>query len=363
MLLLFSLAGVTACAAGDTSSGGGFGGSDAHGATHASTSGAGGSSATESTATSFVGSGGAGATAGGPTTSVGAGGQPPPVVYAHTNTTLSELDPVSLQLSPVGDFDCIGTGSGQDTSMTDVAVDSQGALWGISKSNVYELQIQGNSVHCAQQIPLHNSSGIVFYALTFAPVGVLDPQKEVLVAGNTAGQLWAVDAAGNLTQHGIFGDVPANDGLGHDYMYPGGLWELSGDLVFVANGGSPLGFATVRDCQNPPDSSSCDPSDTLVEIDMTALATQGAQNVTRAIRGMVVQGTGCSMNDTHSEDFGKLYGIGAWSDKIYGFSNSGALLDISNVDATACLVSYFSSDKWAGAGVTTQAPVIAPPVH
>jgi hypothetical protein len=67
------------------------------------------------------------------------------------------------------------------------------------------------------------------------------------------------------------------------------------------------------------------------------------------------------MYDSHSTDFGKLYGIGAWNDKIYGFSNSGALVEIDNGDGSACLVQYFSQNSWAGAGVTTIAPVMAPP--
>src|SRR5262249_30467155 len=133
-----------------------------------------------------------------------------------------------------------------------------------------------------------------------------------------------------------------------------------GDIVFLANGGQPVGFATVRDCPNPPDSSNCDTNDTLIQIDMTKLGA-GTQVVTQSIRGKVVQGNGCSMNDTHTTDFGKLYGIGAWDDKIYGFSNSGALVEVNNADGTACLVQYFSQNAWAGAGVSTQAPVHPPP--
>jgi hypothetical protein len=338
---------LTGCAAGDVGPSGGFGGSGGGG------SGNGGGSGSLTTTTS--GSGGGISTG---SQSSGTAGSAPSVIYSHTNTTLFKLDPTSLAVTQIGDFDCIGNGG--DSSMTDVAVDSKGDLWGVSETHVYPLQIQGSTVHCVQQIPLNGGNGAVFYALTFAPKGTLDPANEVLVAGNSAGELWAIDPSGQLTQHGTFGTVPANDGNGHSYQNAGRAWELSGDIVFLANNGQPVGFATVRDCPNPPSSSGCDTSDTLIQIDLTKLG-PGTQVVTQSVRGMVTQGSGCSMYDSHSTDFGKLYGIGAWNDKIYGFSNSGALIDIDNADGSACLVQYFAQNSWAGAGVTTVAPVMAPP--
>ncbi len=340
------------CAAGSGNAGSGIGGGSGGGGKGASSGPGPGSGG--STSSGLVGSG---------TLSTGggsAGGGGPGVIYAHTNTTLFQLDTMTLAATQIGDFDCIGSGGSQDTSMTDVAVNSAGDLWGISKTHVYSLQIQGSTVHCAQTIPLNNGGSVTFYALTFAPVGVLDPAKEVLVAGNTAGELWAIDSSGQLTQHGSFGTVPSNDGNGHSYQNSGQVWELSGDIVFLANGNSPVGFATVRDCPSPPSSNNCDTADTLIQIDMTKLG-PGTQSVTQAIRGKIVQGTSCPMNDTHATDFGKLFGIGAWNDKVYGFSNSGALIEIDNTDGTGCLVQYFSQNKWAGAGVSTLAPVKPPP--
>ncbi|HVY49019.1 MAG TPA: hypothetical protein VHB21_24180 [Minicystis sp.] len=347
---LFTLLIATGCAAGSAPGGssnvggGGVGGSGGRSAT---TTGPGGSSPASSS--SGLGTGAA--------TSSSTGGSAPGVIYSHTNTTLFQVDSTSLSVTQIGDFDCIGNGG--DTSMTDVAVDSHGNIWGISKSNVYSLEIQGSSVHCAQKIPLSGAGGAVFYGLSFAPAGVIDPQKEVLVAGNTAGELWAIDDAGHVSQHGTFGAVPTNDGNGHTYPNAGKVWELSGDIVFLSNGGQPVGFATVRDCPHPPDPSNCDQSDTLIQLDLSHLG-PGTQSVTQSVRGKITQGTGCSMNDTHAEDFGKLYGIGAWNDKVFGFSNSGALIEIDNNDGSACLVQYFSHDAWAGAGVTTAAPVIVP---
>jgi hypothetical protein len=316
------------------------------------------------------GSKGSGGSGGGPNLvgssssgSTASGGTMVSSAYAHTNTELFTLDPsqANLALSPVGTFDCIG-GNG-DSSMTDVAVNEAGDVWGISAHNVYKFDLPstpgaGATVHCALIIPIVGSSA-TFYGLTFAPAGVLG-SSEVLVAANTAGQLWAVDSMGHLTQHGTFGTVPANDGHGHNYMYPGKPWELSGDIVFLANNGKPVGFATVRDCESPPSSSNCNYTDTLVELDLSLLAQTGAQNVVPNgyLRGQIVKAAGC--NDPANTSYGRMYGIAAYGSKVLGFSHQGYVVSINNVDGSACLVSTTSGDTWAGAAITTVAPVMPP---
>ena len=87
---------------------------------------------------------------------------------------------------------CPGRGQSlvKTAAMTDIAVNQNGDLWGVTGHDVYPLTVQGNNVvHCGKVIHLGASSP-TFYALSFAPVGVIDPAKEVLVAGNTAGELW-----------------------------------------------------------------------------------------------------------------------------------------------------------------------------
>ena len=293
----------------------------------------------------------------------------PYLIYAHTDTTLFSLDPTasSLALTQIGTFDCIGpsgTTGQQSTAMTDLAVDREQNLWALSSYAVRQLTLPadgGTTVHCGPEVYVHvtdpNATDpsfpfIKFEALSFAPVDVIAPGKEVLVAGDTAGQLWVIDpsASPSITQHGAFGTVPTDDGHGHKYLYPGGLWELSGDIVFLANAGSPVGFATVRDCPNPPDNSGCHQVDTLIEIDMTALGKAGTQSVTKAIRGQIVESTSCGGNGTFG--FGSLFGIASWDAQVYGFARSGDLVQISNVDGTACLVKSYPSDLFSGAAVT-----------
>jgi hypothetical protein len=276
---------------------------------------------------------------------------------------------------------CPGTGSSssggstsQDSSMTDLAVDSKGNLWGVSAHNAYQLEIQGSTVHCAKTIPLVGvPSGVVFYALSFVPSGVIDANAETLLAGDTQGDLWRIDpTAGTLEQHGNFGTVPSSDGQGHNYPSDpattgatttvGTPWQLSGDILFVADtahSGATLGFATVRDCIG----TTCSNTDTLIQIDPTKLGTAGTPvtgDVTLGLRGQVVKSSTC--NDPKNTSYGKTYGIAAWNSTIYGFSHSSYIVEIDNNTGAACAVSGTNTaESWSGAAVTTIAPVTAPP--
>ena len=355
--LVFAIAPVlvlAACATGNTTtSGTGGEGGD---------TGAGGGTAGSTTTTGPTGGTGTGGSLIGGGMTGGAPPDTPPTFYIHTNTTLYTADPSkpNLDITLVGDVECIG-GAGEDTSLTDIAVSAAGDLWGISKTNVYKLEVQGSTVKCTQTIPLQNPSSIRFYGLTFAPKGVLDPNKEVLIAGNTAGELWRVDESGALSMHGTLGVVPTTDGNGHDYPYAGKKWELSGDLVFVDNNGNPAGFATVRDCPNPPSTVDCHDIDTLVELNVPKLATATTESVVKSLRGQIVKAAGCS---DPNPGYGAVFGITAWKDKVFGFSrspdNTGFTLSIENDKGTACVLGTFA-EPWSGAGVTTIAQIDIPP--
>jgi hypothetical protein len=283
------------------------------------------------------------------------------LIYAHTDTELFQLDAKAsdLSLKALGDFDCL---TKDDPAMTDLAVDAERNVWAVSASYVYRLELGNQTVHCAEKIKLKTPTADVrYYGLTFAPAGVLDPDKEVLVAGNTAGELWAVDDGGGVTKIGTFGNVPKNDGNGNDYdkANVGKAWELSGDIVFLANQGNPVGYATVRDCPKPPSTSGCNTTNTLIEIDVAKMAQAKGGSVTKSIRGQIVERAGCAT--PAFEDFGNMYGIAAWDDKVYAFSRTGNLVDVDVSDGTGCVAKAYPASKFAGAGVTTLAPVLPPP--
>ena len=353
-------------AAGGKAAGGAAGtGATAGGGSGASASGGKGAGAAGGANGGNGGNGGDAFGAGGSTMNGGASGSaggPPGMtkIYAHTNTELYSLDPLSpsLALTKLGAFDCIG-GTGQDKSMTDIAVNQMDELWAISGNNVYQLTVTGGAAHCASTIPLKNAKGVTFYGLTFAPVGVLGA-TEVLVGGNTAGELWQIDANGTLTLRGTMGVVPADDGHGHAYPAKnvGKAWELSGDIVFLYNAGDPVGFATVRDCPTPPSSAGCSKTDTLLQLDLTKLAANTPGSVALAVRGQIVKGATCK--DATNGAYGGMYGIAAWDKTVYGFSHTGDLVAIDTADGSGCLVQNYPMDLFAGAGVTTLAPVHKP---
>jgi hypothetical protein len=307
--------------------------------------------------------GGASAAGGGD----GAGASASYRVFASTDTKLFALDPNApeLPLVEVGVFDCVDPDYGPHTSMVDIAVNRHQHLWGTTGYSVMPLIPSSGQVLCGGEIPISNVEPgkpvPAFYALTFAPVGVLDPMREVLVAGNTAGELWSIDAMGKTAKIGMFGFVPETDGQGHKYdpAHIGKRWELSGDIVFLANDGDPVGFATVRDCPAPPSISGCSKTDTLLEIDMARLKLPDAGDVTKAVRGKILKRPGCPPGAVE----GSMFGIAAWNDAVFGFSRTGRIVSIDTADAGGCLVKAYLEEKFSGAGVTTLAPVDVPPLQ
>lgn len=355
LLPFFGLAAATACSASNSlpepaATGGSAG-----------TAVAAGAAGSEAGGTSTAGGSAGSATAGAAGSGVSLGGSGPgpdldSLIYAHTDKELFQLDAKTddLDLKALGEFECQ-----EDGAMTDLAVDSQKNIWAVSASFVHRLEIGNQTVSCAEKIALKNASKEVrYYGLSFAPAGILG-ESEVLVAGNTAGELWSIDGEGSVKKLGTFGNVPKNDGNGHNYANSGKAWELSGDIVFLANGGSPLGYATVRDCPKPPSAENCNETNTLIELDLSKLKTANGGSVTKSVRGQIVEAKGCK---TPAFDaFGQMFGIAAWDDKVYGFSRSGNLVDINVKDGTGCFVQNYPDFKFAGAGVTTLAPVLPPP--
>jgi hypothetical protein len=272
-------------------------------------------------------------------------GPPKTVFYVNSDDTVYSADPDDLlaPLVPVGKIDCVGTAGGTSV-MTDIAVSRQGKLYGVSAAAAWPLSIQGGVVHCDAKWPLPIDTH--FNGLTFAPENTVKA-TEVLIAANATGALFQIDeVTGATTQVGTLG-VDTTSGK---------PWTLSGDLVFLANNGDPIGFATVRTCNG---TTSCGAIDTLVEIDVKAIHA-GTQSVLKAVRGPVKRGPSCA-NAASPATFGSIFGIVAYKDKVYGFSRRGDFIQIDNNDGSGCLVSPYANLAFAGAGITTLAPVTPPP--
>ena len=83
-----------------------------------------------------------------------------------------------------------------------------------------------------------------------------------------------------------------------------------------------------------------------------------SQSVVKSVRGQIVKATGC--NDNANADYGSMYGIAAYGNKVLGFSHQGFIVTIDNTTGAACLALSTSSDSWAGAAITTVAQIVPP---
>lgn len=278
-------------------------------------------------------------------------------VYANTDNSLWEMDPISKTVTKIGAFKGIDTAAGED--MTDIAVDATGKIFGVSvvpsdQGHIFsiELPVTGTgAVNVAVKRSLPATAR--FYALAFAPKGVLGAD-EALVAGDNQGTVWLVPTDGAApTKIGDFGAVKAGDPGGGT---AGNQWQVSGDLAFFSNMGTPVGLATVRPCSSATMCSA--DNDVLVEIDMAELAKKSA--TARLLKRFVGAATG----------HGRLFGVGAWDNEVFAFqrfsgTSPAQLISVSLATGKGTVVRDFpeittGKDGWSGAGVTTSAKITIP---
>lgn len=263
-----------------------------------------------------------------------------PIIYAHSDSELYTFDPSTKTIADIGPFD---DGSGNPPPITDLAVNANGEIWVNSETAIYRATIPNGPGQVALSLVAHVSvgSGQSFYALGFAPAGVLG-SNETLVAGDNHGDLYAVETSGQTTKLGSFGTNSYGD-----------TYQLSGDVLFYEQNGATRGLATVRSCSK---SGSCSTNDDiLAEIDVAAMSTAYQTKSPAATLKKQFLGSGTG--------FGRLFGIGAWDDAVYAFSrassSSPAQLIAIDGKGNGTVVQSFGqiSSGWSGAGVTTKAPV------
>lgn len=228
-----------------------------------------------------------------------AGLTPGGVVYAHSASELYRVDPVTLEVQLVGPL--LWPADIAVDWLTDLAVDADGDLVGISFTRVYD--VDPATGVCTKLADLTGS----FNGLSFVPAGVLDPGAETLVAAAVDGTLWRLEAAtGVATAIGAYGA-----GLGS-----------SGDTVSVA------GFGTVATVKNGPS-----PTDWLATVDPAT-------------------GAATLVGDTGVTD---IWGLGYWGGQVYGFTATNQFVVIDVATGVATVVET-GAVTWWGAGVTTAAP-------
>jgi hypothetical protein len=194
--------------------------------------------------------------------------------------------------------------------MTDLAINADGAAWGITFNALYRVDLV--TARCTFLSPF---AGAMFNGLSFIPGTELEP-GERLVAANRNGAVVRVDTAtGAIRQIGLYGPDTGS----------------SGDIVSVVDGGT---FATIVDLDV---AFGEEPIEYLARID---------PDTGRATR---IGLTGVS----------RTWGVGYWGGTVFGFTEGGAVVTFNTATGRATEVAR-NNVAWWGAAVTTLAP-IAPP--
>ncbi|GAC1353071.1 MAG: hypothetical protein NVS3B20_22510 [Polyangiales bacterium] len=268
-------------------------------------------------------------------------------IYVSTDTELWKMDPSTKMVTKIGAF----VYPGATENITDVAVNGDDQVWVNSVDKVYLAMLPSTGAGPVQlTLKLTLPSGSKFYALGFAPAGVLE-KGEGLVAGDSLGDLYYIPTSSpmpTLTKLGSFGPCLSGD---PSPCKVGDVWQLSGDVVFYTNAGSPRGLATLRACKTG--SAKCNnTNDVVAEVDMTALATKSPSAILRK-----------SLLGSSGTGFGRTFGLGAWEDKVFGFTfaSTTAPAQLISIDGTGVGTKLQQFDMlvggWSGAGVTTKAKI------
>jgi len=225
-------------------------------------------------------------------------------VFAHTSTRLFRVHPITYAVTEVGPF---RWPAGADT-MTDIAIDKDGVMIGISYTRVY--RVDPATADCT--LLSSNLQGM-FNGLSFVPAmlafGLEGP--DVLVGDrNSDGKVFQIDpATGGVTQIGDMG--------------PG--YSSSGDIVAVTGFGM---VATVPSGTIGPDR--------LVRLAPTTFAATPIGTTT---------------------GFDRIWGVGFWGTRVFGFTEGGTLTIIDSTTGVGTSVAL-DGEAWWGAAVTTAAPII-----
>jgi hypothetical protein len=225
-------------------------------------------------------------------------------VYAHSATDLFQIDPESLSVTRVGKF-FVRTPSDTKafiSNMTDIAIDKDGKMTGVT-FDAQLLTIDPNTVECLRLSKLNSTLNGLSWIRT-------DDGNEVLAATGLAGEVLRIDPmTGQATPIGNLG---------------GGL-RSSGDIVSVEKYGT---LITLTGAIGGPDR--------LARVDpATGVAT-------------VIGST----------KFQKIWGLGFWGNRVFGFTATGEFILIDPKTGEATLVTQDRSYAFWGAAVSTSAPVI-----
>ena len=221
-------------------------------------------------------------------------GIPPAIagLYVHSSSALYRYDILSNSLEELGAFNLPSA----DESMTDIAVNRNGVMVGLSSSHVY--LVNPENAECKLLATL---SGSAYNALAFVENGF---ESEQLIAANGAGHSYVIDP--------LDGSAAYLGTMGSGWGASGDISEIKGQAV----------IATV--------SQEGASSDRLVRLDMSS--------------GQAI--------DIGDSGFENIWGLANWQGTLYGFNGDGQVLAIDpSTGSTDVIASY--AFGWWGAAVST----------
>jgi hypothetical protein len=224
----------------------------------------------------------------------------PNLVYPHTSSTLFTMDVQSYTISQIGAF----KGSGYFGSMTDLAVDQWGVIYGVTFGDLYTCD--SDTATCYHLATLPQS----FNGLTMLPPGTHHPYLDTLVGISISGSWYKITLSGSgsatLTQFGAYG----------------GGYTSSGDAFSIQ------GVGTYAAVDKPGQA-----FDVIVSVDP----------MTGAVKSEIGVLTGYSA----------VYGLAGWQGAVYGFDASGKVLKIDTTSGATSVIAT-TTNAWWGAGVSTR---------
>jgi hypothetical protein len=223
-------------------------------------------------------------------------------LYAHSSDRLYEWVPGPTPPKDLGAFQWPSDGLGHQ--MTDLAIDYDGRMYGISFDGIYRVNAQ--TAQCVNLATLSEQ----FNGLTVVPKGTVQASAETIVAISNAGGWYRVDVQGTkakLTQLGSYGS---------GYSSAGDAYSIEGIGTFAAVNS---GFGGTM----------------LVKVD--------------PVNGKVLQEMGTIPGDA-------VYGLAGLGNKAYAFDASGEVFvgDVTNAAAFTSILPASKGAAWWGAGVTTR---------
>jgi hypothetical protein len=239
-------------------------------------------------------------------------------VYAHSGTTLYRLNNLTLSAQQ------IGTMTGLDAGLLDLAIDKDEKIVGNTRDTLYSINASTGAITMIRTLAA-SAKGLT--SLSYVPEDPDDPASpDILISANNMGQVVKINpTTGEATVIGNYGMAPNGDVI-----------KSSGDIFGIRGYGI---FATVDVGTGT--------SDYLAKLD--------PKNGWKAAP-IGFAGTG----------FDKIFGIGYWGGKIYGFVDNGFENNmdkggrIIQIDATTGAATEISAApiRWFGAGVSTAAPIL-----